>query len=215
MSNGFAVFHALHVGNGGSEPHCSGCLKSVIASLKKQNIPVLNAHLCHPAISCCRIFPQKHESGFWRVLAQDKHPGLRPRLFNQGQLIQPFRKRKQIKEFVSMRLGLPDVPVEIIQGQTHDKSLHPVVGASDGRGRPDRDQAQSTGQDGAALRTPAATVEVREPVSPRCLPPSLHAGWQRLKAGYDRLNDSPLGDFLATLCFCGTALLTAIFFMAE
>jgi len=74
---------------------------------------------------------------------------------------------------------------------------------------------QSAGQDGADLRTPAATVEVREPVSPRGLPSSLRAGWQRLKAGYDRLNDSPLGDFLATLCFCATALLAAIFFLAE
>lgn len=64
-------------------------------------------------------------------------------------------------------------------------------------------------------RAPAATVEVREPASPRRLPISLRAGWQRLKAAHDRLNDSPLGDFLATLCFCATALLAAIFFLAE
>lgn len=63
------------------------------------------------------------------------------------------------------------------------------------------------------LRAPAATVELREPVSPRVLP-KLRAGWQWLKAAHDRLNDSPLGDFLATLCFSITALLAAIFFLA-
>lgn len=63
------------------------------------------------------------------------------------------------------------------------------------------------------LRGPAATVELREPASPRILP-TLRAGWQRLKAAHDRLNDSALGDFLATLCFCLTALLLAVFFLA-
>ncbi len=93
-------------------------------------------------------------------------------------------------------------------------SLHPVVGASDGRGRPDRNQAQSAGQDGDSLRAPAATVAAREPASPRDLPISLRAGWQRLRAAHDRLNDSPLGDFLATLCFCLTAVLAAVFCLA-
>ncbi len=62
------------------------------------------------------------------------------------------------------------------------------------------------------LRAPAATG-AREPTSPRVLP-MLRAGWQRLKSAHDRLNDSPLGDFLATLCFCLTALLLAVFFLA-
>lgn len=65
----------------------------------------------------------------------------------------------------------------------------------------------------SSLRAPAATVELREPASPRVLP-KLRAGWQRLKAAHDRLNDSPLGDFLATLCFCLTAVLIAVFFLA-
>ncbi|MDQ7775194.1 MAG: hypothetical protein Q4615_04395 [Paracoccus aminovorans] len=63
------------------------------------------------------------------------------------------------------------------------------------------------------LRAPAATVAAREPVSPRVLP-MLRAGWRRLKAAHDRLNDSPLGDFLATLCFCLTAVLIVVFFLA-
>ncbi|MFT4013003.1 MAG: hypothetical protein QM682_06295 [Paracoccus sp. (in: a-proteobacteria)] len=63
------------------------------------------------------------------------------------------------------------------------------------------------------LRAPAATVAAREPASPRRLP-LVRAGWQRLKAGHDRLNDSAMGDFLATLCFCLTAVLVAVFCLA-
>lgn len=62
-------------------------------------------------------------------------------------------------------------------------------------------------------RAPAATVAAREPASPRRLP-SVRAGWQRLKATHDRLNDSPMGDFLATLCFVLTAIIAAIICLA-
>lgn len=64
------------------------------------------------------------------------------------------------------------------------------------------------------LRAPAATVVAREPASPRVLPISLRAGWQRLKDAHDRLNDSVLGDFLATLCFSVTAIIAAIICLA-
>ncbi|WP_353429455.1 hypothetical protein [Paracoccus denitrificans] len=64
------------------------------------------------------------------------------------------------------------------------------------------------------LRAPAATVAAREPASPRVLPTSLRAGWQRFQDAHDRLNNSVLGDFLATLCFCLTAILVAIFCLA-
>lgn len=66
-------------------------------------------------------------------------------------------------------------------------SLHQVVGASDGRGRPEPTQAENApGRGGDCLRAPAATVEQREPVSSRAFS-SLLAGWQRL-------TDSLLGD---------------------
>lgn len=49
-------------------------------------------------------------------------------------------------------------------------SLHPVVGASDGRGHPGRDEAETaTGWDVTVLRAPAATA-AREPVAPRLRP---------------------------------------------
>lgn len=91
------------------------------------------------------------------------------------------------------------------------QSLHQVVGASDGRGHPGGIQ-EVCGRGGDGLRTPAATG-VREPTSPRVLP-KLRAGWQRLKAGHDRLNDSPLGDVLGGLCLIVTALIILIFFLA-
>lgn len=93
------------------------------------------------------------------------------------------------------------------------ESLHPVVGASDGRGHPDGIQEECIGRGGDSLRAPAATVDAREPASPRVLP-KLRAGWRRLTAAHDRLADSTLGDFLATLCFCLTAVLIAVFFLA-
>lgn len=49
------------------------------------------------------------------------------------------------------------------------------------------------------LRAPAATGDAREPASPRILPP-LRAGWQRLRAGHDRLNDSWIGDLIGVIC---------------
>ncbi|QFQ88237.1 hypothetical protein F8A10_12015 [Paracoccus kondratievae] len=57
------------------------------------------------------------------------------------------------------------------------------------------------------LRAPAATVERREPASPRRLPISLRAGWQRLKAGHDRLNDSRIGDALGLASIIVTFLI--------
>lgn len=63
------------------------------------------------------------------------------------------------------------------------------------------------------LRAPAATGDAREPVSPRILH-ALRAGWRRLKRAHDRLADSTLGDFLATLCFCATAVIAAACFRA-
>lgn len=63
------------------------------------------------------------------------------------------------------------------------------------------------------LRAPAATGDAREPASPRVLP-MLRAGWQRLKAGHDRLNGSPLGDFLGGLMLVATVLMILVFFLA-
>lgn len=55
------------------------------------------------------------------------------------------------------------------------------------------------------LRAPAAAAaDAREPASPRRLPDTLRVGWQRLRAGHDRLNDSALGDALAVLCLAVT-----------
>lgn len=53
-----------------------------------------------------------------------------------------------------------------------------------------------------ALRAPAATVELREPASPRLLP--LRAGWQRLKAAFVWLDDSWVGDLIGAVCLFGS-----------
>ena len=63
------------------------------------------------------------------------------------------------------------------------------------------------------LRAPAATGAAREPASPRKLP-TTRAGWRQVWAAIARLNDSTFGDFIATLCFCATALIAAICFLA-
>ncbi len=60
------------------------------------------------------------------------------------------------------------------------------------------------------LRAPAATVELREPASPRLLP--LRAGWQRLKAAAVRLDDSWLGDAIGAACLFVAGY--ALFFIA-
>lgn len=57
---------------------------------------------------------------------------------------------------------------------------------------------------------PAATVERREPASPRASS-SLRAGWCRLIQALDRLEDSWLGDALATLCL--VLILTGLLFL--
>lgn len=62
------------------------------------------------------------------------------------------------------------------------------------------------------LRAPAATVERREPASPRV--PFLRAGWQRLKAAHDRLNASIWGDVVGGLCLCATAYIIFVIFLA-
>jgi hypothetical protein len=63
------------------------------------------------------------------------------------------------------------------------------------------------------LRAPAATGDAREPASPRILP-TTRAGWRQARAALARLNDSAWGDFFATICFCATALIAAICFLA-
>lgn len=83
-------------------------------------------------------------------------------------------------------------------------SFHQIVGASDGRGRSDHNQAQSADQNGDCLRAPAATA-AREPASPRLLP--VRAGWQRLKVTHDRLNDSLIGDAIGLAGVIGTFLI--------
>lgn len=42
----------------------------------------------------------------------------------------------------------------------------------------------------------------------------LRAGWQRLKAGHDRLNASRLGDFIGGLMLVATVLMILVFFLA-
>lgn len=64
------------------------------------------------------------------------------------------------------------------------------------------------------LRAPAATVELREPASPRVLPIPLRAGWQRIRAAHDRLNDSIWGDALGTVCVILTAAIIIVSFLA-
>ncbi|UXU74330.1 MULTISPECIES: hypothetical protein [unclassified Paracoccus (in: a-proteobacteria)] len=64
------------------------------------------------------------------------------------------------------------------------------------------------------LRARAATAEPREPASPRRFPTLLRAGWQRLKAGHDRLNASIWGDVVGGLCLCATAYIIFVIFLA-
>ncbi len=64
------------------------------------------------------------------------------------------------------------------------------------------------------LRAPAATVELREPASPRVLPIHLRAGWQRLRAAHDRLNDSFAGDVMGAVCVVLTAAIILVSFLA-
>ncbi|WP_182912736.1 hypothetical protein [Paracoccus onubensis] len=82
------------------------------------------------------------------------------------------------------------------------ESLHPVFGFPDGRGHPEPTQAENaSGRGGECLRAPvAAAVEAREPASPRTPPLTRRAGWRRLKAGYDRVSDSLLGDAIGLVC---------------
>jgi len=83
------------------------------------------------------------------------------------------------------------------------RSLHPVVGASDGKGRLAEPQAQSApGRSGGVLRAPAATGPAREPSSPRASS-SLRAGWGWLIAAARRLDDSWLGDMIGAACLFG------------
>lgn len=82
-------------------------------------------------------------------------------------------------------------------------SLHPVVGASDGKGRLAEPQAQSApGRSGGMLRAPAATVAACEPTSPRA-PSSLRAGWRWLIRASRRLDDHWIGDLIGALCLFG------------
>ncbi|SLN48125.1 hypothetical protein PSA7680_02477 [Pseudoruegeria aquimaris] len=82
-------------------------------------------------------------------------------------------------------------------------SLHPVVGASDGKGRLAEPQAQSApGRSGGVLRAPAATVAACEPSSPRASS-SLRAGWGWLIRAARRLDDHWIGDLIGALCLFG------------
>lgn len=82
-------------------------------------------------------------------------------------------------------------------------SLHPVVGASDGKGRLAEPQAQSApGRSGGVLRAPAATVAACEPSSPRASS-SLRAGWRWLVRAARRLDDHWIGDLIGALCLFG------------
>lgn len=79
-------------------------------------------------------------------------------------------------------------------------SLHPVVGASDGKGRLAEPQAQSApGRSGGVLRAPAATVAACEPSSPRASS-SLRAGWGWLVRSAKRLDDHWIGDLIGAVC---------------
>jgi hypothetical protein len=82
-------------------------------------------------------------------------------------------------------------------------SLHPVVGASDGKGRPAMPQAENaSGRSGGFLRAPAAAaVEAREPASPRVS--SLRAGWRWLVRANRRIEDSWVGDLIGVVSLFG------------
>jgi len=79
-------------------------------------------------------------------------------------------------------------------------SLHPVVGASDGKGRPAGPQAQiAPGRSGGVLHAPAATGIACEPSSPRASS-SLRAGWGWLIRAARRLDDHWIGDLIGAVC---------------
>ncbi|PID35731.1 MAG: hypothetical protein CR993_08230 [Rhodobacterales bacterium] len=69
VTNGFAIRRAFLWRNVLNEPHCVGCLKSVIARLKPQSIALMMLQLRPSPLSCRRTFPQKYESSFWRITA--------------------------------------------------------------------------------------------------------------------------------------------------
>lgn len=82
-------------------------------------------------------------------------------------------------------------------------SLHPVVGASDGKGRPAAPQAQiAPGRSGGVLHAPAATGIACEPSSPRASS-SLRAGWGWLIRAARRLDDHWIGDLIGAVCLFG------------
>lgn len=82
-------------------------------------------------------------------------------------------------------------------------SLHPVVGASDGKGRLAEPQAQiAPGRSGGGLHAPAATVAACEPPSPRASS-SLRAGWGWLIRVVRRLDDHWIGDLIGAVCLFG------------
>ena len=82
-------------------------------------------------------------------------------------------------------------------------SLHPVVGASDGKGRLAEPQAQGApGWAGGVPRAPPATDAACEPSSPRASS-SLRAGWGWLIRAAQRLDDHWIGDLIGALCLFG------------
>lgn len=60
------------------------------------------------------------------------------------------------------------------------------------------------------LRAPAATVELREPASPRASS-SLCAGWQWLKHWNARIEDSWIGDLIGAICLFVAGYLLIVF----
>lgn len=54
-----------------------------------------------------------------------------------------------------------------------------------------------------SFRAPAATVAARKPASPRVLPSPVRAGWRRIKAASDWLDNHWLGDLLGAVCVFG------------
>lgn len=62
---------------------------------------------------------------------------------------------------------------------------------------------------GDALRAPAATVEQREPASPRVS--SLRAGWRWLLRLNARLEDSWIGDLIGAACLFAAGYLLIVF----
>lgn len=74
-------------------------------------------------------------------------------------------------------------------------SLHPVVGASDGRGHPGKTQAENAaGRGGTVPHVLAAPPAACGGASPRL--PSLRAGWRIFAEAVRRIEDSWIGDFI-------------------